>query len=150
MANLIRWDPFREISSMRDSMDNLFNEGLSRSLTSAFWDGASTPAMDVYSTEDEVIVKLAVPGVRPEDIQVSVSNGVLVVRGEVKEEKEETEKTYHLRERRYGSFVRSVALPISANADKATAEFDNGVITLTLPKAEEAKTKTINIKVKKA
>jgi HSP20 family protein len=149
MANLIRWDPFREISSMRETMDRLFDEGFSRPLTAALWDAAAMPAMDLYQTADSVVVKMAVPGVQPEDIQVSAANGVLTIRGEVKEEKEEKEKTYHLRERRYGAFSRSVALPIQANADKAEAEFDNGVLTLTIPKAEEAKPKAITVKSKK-
>jgi HSP20 family protein len=95
------------------------------------------------------VVKMWLPGVKPEDIQVSVTNGVLTIRGEVKEEKEEKEKTYHLRERRYGSFSRSVSLPNDVSADKADADFENGVLTLTLPKAEEAKAKTITVKAKK-
>jgi len=104
----------------------------------------------LYQTEDAVVVKLAVPGVHPDNIQVTVANGVLTIRGEVKEEKDEKQKTYHLRERRFGSFSRSVSLPIQADTEKAVAEFENGVLTLTLPKAEAAKAKTISVKVKKA
>jgi HSP20 family protein len=149
MTNLIRWEPIRELSSMRDMMDRLFDDGFPRPLAGALWDTASVPTMDLYQTEDNVVVKMGLPGVKPEDIQISVTNGVLSIRGEVKEEKEEKEKTYHLRERRYGSFSRSVTLPSNVSIEKSDAEFDNGILTLTLPKAEEAKAKTISVKVRK-
>jgi HSP20 family protein len=148
MTSLIRWEPIRELNSMRDSMDRLLEDSFLRPFSSAMWDGTAM-SMDMYQTDDAVVVKTALPGIRPEDVQVSVANGVLTIRGELKEEKEEIEKTYHLRERRYGSCSRSVALPIQANVDKATADFEDGVLTLTLPKAEEAKAKTIIVKTKK-
>jgi HSP20 family protein len=149
MTNLIRWEPIRELDGMRDAFDRLFDENISRPWPRAFWDVASVPTMDLYQTEESVVVKMGLPGVKPEDIQVSVTNGVLNIRGEVKEEKEEKEKTYHLRERRYGSFSRSVTLPSNVSVDKSDAVFENGVLTLTLPKAEEAKAKTITVKPRK-
>jgi HSP20 family protein len=149
MANLIRWEPIREMSGMRDVMDRLFDDGFIRSLSPALWDVASVPTMDLYQTADDIVIKMGLPGVKPEDIQISVTNGVLTIRGEVKEEKEEKQKTYHLRERRYGSFSRSVSLTSNVSADKSDAEFEDGVLTLTLPKAEEAKAKTITVKAKK-
>jgi HSP20 family protein len=148
MTSLIRWQPLREIADGREPFDRLMEDAFLRPFSAALWEGSS-PALDMYQTEDEVVVKMALPGVKPEDVQVSVSNGVLTVRGETKEEKEEKEKSYHLRARRYGTFSRSVALPIQANVDKAAADFENGVLTLTLPKAEEAKSKTITVKSKK-
>ncbi len=148
MANIIRWDPFREVTGMRDVMDRLMDDGFHRPF-GGIWDVESIPTMDLYQTADSVVVKMGLPGVKPEDIQISVANGVLTIRGEVKEEKEEKEKTYHLRERRYGSFSRSVSLPSNVSADKSDAEFENGVLTLTLPKAEEAKAKTIVVKARK-
>jgi len=148
MANLISWDPFREMSSMREAMDRLMDDGYTRPLGAALWDVSPVPTMDLYQTEDSVVVKMGLPGVKPEDIQISVANGVLTIRGEVKEEKAENEKTYHLRERRYGSFSRSISLPSNVSADKSDAEFENGILTLTLPKAEEAKAKTIIVKAK--
>jgi HSP20 family protein len=148
MSSLIRWEPLRELSSMRDVMDRLFDDGFPR-IGSALWDTASVPTMDLYQTEDSVVVKMGLPGVKPEDIQISVANGVLTIRGEVKEEKDEKEKTYHLHERRYGSFSRSISLPSNVSTDKSDAEFENGILTLTLPKAEEAKAKTITVKAKK-
>ena len=149
MANLIRWDPFREVSSMREVMDRLMDDGYTRPLGAALWDVSPVPTMDLYQTEDAVVVKMGLPGVKPEDIQISVANGVLTIRGEVKEERDEKEKTYHLRERRFGSFSRSISLPSNVSADKSDAEFENGILTLALPKAEEAKAKTIVVKAKK-
>ncbi|MBN1438609.1 MAG: Hsp20/alpha crystallin family protein [Anaerolineales bacterium] len=149
MANLIRWEPIRELSGMRDMMDRLFDDNFTRPFSQALWDVASVPTMDLYQTADEIVLKMGLPGVKPEDIQISVANGVLTIRGEVKEEKEEKERAYHLRERRCGSFSRSVSLPSNVSADKSTADFEDGVLTLTLPKAEEAKAKTITVKAKK-
>jgi HSP20 family protein len=149
MTRLIRWEPVREMNCMRDAMDRVFEEDFPRPIIPALWDTASIPTMDLYQTENEVVVKMGLPGVAPEDIQISVTNGVLSIRGEVKEEKEEKEKTYHLHERRFGSFSRSVTLPSNVSVDKSDAVFDNGVLTLTLPKAEEAKAKTITVKPRK-
>jgi HSP20 family protein len=149
MASIIRWRPVCDMDGMRDTLDRLYEEGFPGPLSRALWDVTSAPGMDLYQTEDTVVVKMGLPGVKPEDIQISVSNGVLNIHGEVKEEKEEKEKTYHLRERRYGSFSRSVTLPSNVNVEKSDAQFENGVLTLTLPKAEEAKAKTIMIKAKK-
>jgi HSP20 family protein len=149
MASIIRCDPFREVSSMREVMDRLMDDGYARPFGGALWDVSSVPTMDLYQTADSVVVKMGLPGVKPEDIQISVANGVLNIRGEVKEEKEEEEKTFHLRERRYGSFSRSVSLPSNVSADKSEAVFEDGILTLTLPKAEEAKAKTIIVKAKK-
>jgi HSP20 family protein len=149
MTSMIHCGPVRELSGMREVMDRLFDDGFPRPFAGALWDTASVPTMDLYQTEDAVVVKMGLPGVKPEDIQISVTNGVLNIRGEVKEEKEEKEKTYHLRERRYGSFNRSVTLPSNVSVDKSNADFENGVLTLALPKAEEAKAKTISVKVHK-
>jgi HSP20 family protein len=134
---------------MCNAMDRLYEEGYPGPLTRALWDVPSAPGMDLYQTDEAVVIKMGLPGVEPGDIQVSVTDGVLTVRGAVKEEKEEKEKTYHLRERRFGSFSRSVKLPSNVNVDKSDAQFENGVLTLALPKAEEAKPKTITVKTKK-
>lgn len=149
MSTLIRWDPIRELVGMHDVMDRLVEESLSRPLARTFWDITSEPSMDLYQTDAAVVVKMGLPGVKMEDIQVSVANGVLNIRGELKEEKEEKERMYHLRERRFGSFNRSVTLPSNVSAEKADAQFENGILTLTLPKAEEAKAKMITVKAKK-
>lgn len=148
--SIIRREPFRELISLRDAMDRLFEESFVRPWG---WIAPITEslAVDMYETKDEIVVKTAVPGVKPENIDVSVVGDTLTIKGEFKEEKEEgVEKgNYIRRERRYGSFSRSLSLPTAVNVEKASAEFEHGVLKLTLPKAEEVKPKTIEIKAKK-
>ncbi len=146
--SLMRWQPFEELMSLREAMDRLFEESIvwPRSLLAP---AAQSFAVDIYETKDDVVVKASLPGVKPEDIEVSVVGDTLTIKGEVKEEKDIKEENYIRKERRYGSFCRSFTLPVSVNPDKATAEYENGVLTLTLPKAEEVKPKTIAIKAKK-
>lgn len=146
--SLMRWQPFEELMSLREAMDRLFEESI---VWPRSWlaPAAQTFAVDIYETKDDVVVKASLPGVKPEDVEVSVVGDTLTIKGEVKEEKDIKEENYIRKERRYGSFCRSFTLPVSVNADKATAEYENGVLTLTLPKAEEVKPKTIAIKAKK-
>lgn len=146
MTSLMRWEPFREALSLRDWMDRFMDEGWIRPL--AAFGGVSSPAIDMYQTDDEVVVKATLPGVRPEDLNIAVTGDVLTIRGEVKEESSSNGANYHVRERRYGSFSRALPLPTAVQADKAQAEFENGVLTLRLPKAEEVKPKTIAVKAR--
>lgn len=146
MSNIVRWDPFREMMSLRQMMNRVFDESFNRQLGSA--EDWNEPSVDMYQTEDEVVVKAMLPGIKAEDIQVSITGDVLTLRGEMKQEQEVKEATYHLRERRFGSFSRSLPLPALVVTDKAVAEYEDGILTLTLPKAEEIKPKTINVKVK--
>ncbi|GAB4542219.1 MAG: Hsp20/alpha crystallin family protein [Anaerolineales bacterium] len=147
MSTLIRWEPAREMMSLRDAMDRLFDDAFTRPLNmnANAW---SVPAVDMYQTENEVVVRAALPGVRPDEVQVNVTGEVLVIKGEVKRQEESDDKTYHIREQRWGAFERALALPTDVVADKAKAEFENGVLTVTLPKAEEVKPKSIAIKAK--
>lgn len=147
MARLTRWEPFRMSRRMHDLLD--------RWMDSAFMDFPSFGALfeggvpiDVYQTDDNVVVKATAPGFKPEDINISITGDTLTIQGEAKEEREETGAKYHLRERRMESFSRSIILPASVDADKAQAEFEDGILTLTLPKVEEAKPKTITVKAK--
>ncbi len=150
MAELVRWDPFREMISLREAMDRLLDEAFTRPLSLSVGEGlALVPQIDMYQTNDEVVVKATIPGVKPEDLHITISGDVLTIRGEIKEEEETKDATYLIRERRYGTFSRSVPLPVPVVADKAKAEFENGVLTLTLPKAEEVRPKTIEVKAKK-
>ncbi|NIO71811.1 MAG: Hsp20 family protein, partial [Anaerolineae bacterium] len=110
--------------------------------------GDGSLAVDMYETDEEVVVKTAVPGVKSEDIDVSITGDVLTIKGETKAEEKVEKANYIRQERRYGAFSRSLTLPSTVVADKATAEFENGVLTLTLPKAEEVKPKTIKVKAK--
>jgi len=146
MANLIRWDPLREVSEVRSLMDRAFDDFFSR--TPVTYDGIGLIDVNMLQTDDDVIVKASIPGVKPEDISISVSGDTLTLRGEIKEDQEFKNANYHIREIRQGSFARTMTLPVKVDSDKAKAEFENGVLSLTLPKAEDIKPKTITIKAK--
>ena len=146
MSNLIPWKPAREMMTLREAMDRLFDDAFTSPLS--LRDGWSAPAIDMYQTDDEVVVRAALPGIKPDDVQINITGDVLHIKGEMKHEEEKQEKAWHMREQRWGAFERSIALPTDVVADKAKAEFENGVLTVTLPKAEEVKPKTINIKAK--
>ena len=147
MSNLIRWEPVREMMTLREAMDRLFDDAFTRplSLSGNTW---SIPAVDMYQTDNEVVVKAALPGIKADEVQLNVTGEVLTIKGETKQENETKEKAYHIREQRWGTFERSLVLPTEVVADKAKADFENGILTITLPKAEEVKPKTINIKTK--
>lgn len=150
MASLVRWEPFSGPVSLRHAMDRLFEDSFVRPrgwlARSARGDGAL--AVDMFETDDAIVVSSAVPGIDPEDIDISVTGDLLTIRGETSAEEEINEDNYICRERRYGSFSRSLRLPLAVVADKAEAEFENGVLRLTLPKAEEVKPKSIEVKAK--
>ena len=140
--------PFREFEKMRRDMDRLwdsFFEGGLRRRTGEM--GEWLPSLDVSETKTELVVKAEVPGMEAKDIDISLSDGVLTIKGEKKQEKEEKEANYHLVERSYGSFLRSVNLPREVQGDKISASYKDGVLRITLPKSEEAKKKEIKIKV---
>lgn len=147
MSNLIRWEPAREMMTLREAMDRLFDDAFTRPLSIA-GNGWAVPAVDMYQTDNEVVVKAALPGMKSEDVQLNVTGEVLTIKGEIKQKDEVKEKAYHLREQRWGMFERSVILPTEVVADKAKADFENGILTISLPKAEEAKPKSISIKAK--
>ena len=152
MSNLIRWEPAREMMTLREAMDRLFDDAFTRPLS--LRDGWSVPAIDMYQTDDEVVVKAALPGVKADEVQINITGEVLTLKGETKHEEEKTsspqgkEKAWHIHEQRYGSFERSIVLPTEVVADKAKAEFENGILTITLPKADEVKPRTITVKAK--
>jgi len=146
MSNLIRWEPAREMMSLRDAMDRLFDDAFTRPLS--IRDSWTVPAIDMFQTDDEIVVKAALPGIKSDEVQINVTGEVLTLKGEVNQDQEVKEKAWHIREQRFGSFERSVALPTEVVADKAKAEFENGILTITLPKAEEVKPKTITVKAK--
>ena len=149
MANLVRWEPFRDLVSLQEAMDRLFEESFVQSRVG--WPasvGMEALAVDMYETDDAIIVKTAVPGIKPEDLDVSIVGDTLTIRGETKAEGEIKKENYIRRERRCGSFCRSLALPLPVMVDEAEAEFENGILTLTLPKAEEVKPKAIKVKAK--
>ena len=146
MSNLIRWEPASEMMTLREAMDHLFNDAFTRPLT--LRDGWSAPAIDMYQTDNEIVVKASLPGVKADEVQINITGEVLTLKGEMKHEEEKKDKAWHIREQRWGAFERSIALPTDVVSDKAKAEFENGILTITLPKAEEVKPKMINIKAK--
>ncbi|RLB07000.1 MAG: Hsp20/alpha crystallin family protein [Deltaproteobacteria bacterium] len=143
---LIPWRPFRELDTLRREMDRLWDRFFSERPLE--WLGGQwTPSLDVSETKDKVVVKAEIPGIDPKDIDVSLSNGVLTIKGEKKQEREEKDENYHLVERSYGSFSRAVRLPAEVQEDKVKASYKDGVLKITLPKTERAKEKEIKIEV---
>jgi len=146
MSNLTRWEPMREMMTLREAMDRLFDDAFTRPLSLS---GVSAmPNLDVVETNDEIIVKASLPGLKPEDVQITVTGDTLSLRGEFKQETENGDATYHIRERRSGSFERTISLPVAVQTDKAKADFENGILKISLPKSEAVKPKTITIKPK--
>ena len=148
MSNLTRWEPVREMMTLREAMDRLFDDAFTRPFSIRDGWSASTPAVDMYQTDDAVVVKASLPGIKADEVQINVTGDVLTLKGEVKHEEEKNDRSWHIREQRWGSFQRSVALPTNVVSDKAKAEFENGILVITLPKAEEVKPKTITINAK--
>jgi HSP20 family protein len=143
---IVRLEPFQ--AETQNPLSRLFSRafaGPADALSARAW----SPAVDVYETDQEVVLKAELPGVDPKDVDVRVEEGTLYLKGERKLEKETKEEGYQRVERCYGSFMRSFPLPAGVDADKATAEYKNGVLTLTLPKREEAKPRTIKIQPSK-
>jgi len=145
MNSLIRQDPFREMMSLRSAMDRLFDSAFFGSPWE--WQPVSGElALDVAETEDEFLVKASLPGINPDDLDVTVIGKTLTIKGEYKAEEEKEDVHYHLRERRYGSFARSLTLPTPIQSDAVEARFEAGVLTLHLPKTEEVKPKRIAVR----
>jgi len=144
-----RWEPFREMMSLRNAMDRLFEDSFVRpSSWSSEGDGRDNLPLDMYQTENEVVVKAPLPGFKPEEVDISITGDMLTIRGEHKEEKETKEEDYIYRERSYGSFSRTVSIPVEVKSEEAEATFENGELMLKIPKAEEAKPKQIKVKPK--
>lgn len=150
MSNLIRWEPAREMMTLREAMDRLFDEAFTQPFSLIRESGSvwSSPAIDMYQTDNDVIVKAALPGIKAEDVQINLSGDVLTIKGEVKQEEEKKEKSWYIREQRWGAFERAIRLPTAVIADRAKADFESGILTITLPKSKESRPKTIAIKAK--
>lgn len=146
---ITRWDPFSELVSLREAMSRLFEESFVRpSLVAPEIPAGRMVPIDVYETDNEIVVKAPLPGAKPEDVDVTVTDDVLTIKGEVKEEAEVKRENYFRQERRFGTYYRQVTLPLPVEADKAQATFENGVLTLTIPKAEKVKPKIIKVTAK--
>jgi HSP20 family protein len=147
---LTRWEPFREMRRLHDALDRAMDERLTRRLG---WEelDEGLALVDLYETDEDVVMKAALPGVDVDDIEISITGDLLNLQAELREDKSEEGNgnvRYHVREQRYKRFSRSMRLPTLVDTDKAEAEFQNGVLRLKIPKAEEVKQKTIHIKAK--
>lgn len=147
MTELTLWRPFKELERIRKEMDSLWDTLFDRRPVRG--DGVSEwmPSLDLSETKNSYIVSAEIPGIEPKDVEISLTDNVLTIKGEKKQEKQEDNENYHLIERSYGSFTRSFRLPVQVQADKVKATYKNGVLKITLPKTEEAKKKEIKIAV---
>lgn len=141
MSTLVRWTP-RNRMRLFNEFDRMFND---------VWNTPATPskwglALDVSESEDGYIVSASLPGINPDDINITLEDNVLTIQGETTSENESEDTRYHLRERRFGSFSRSLRFPVAVNGDAVEANYENGVLSLHVPKAEEVKPKRISIK----
>lgn len=146
MNTLTRWEPMRELQTMRRFMDRFMDEPFFDAPQLWSQRGEAFPLpLDVLEEEGEYIVKASMPGVDPEQVEITLTDNVLTIKGESKREHEDKQPNYHVRERSYGSFMRQISLPMGIDADKVEATNENGVLTLHLPKSEASKPKKISV-----
>jgi HSP20 family protein len=145
---LIRWDPFHDLLSLQDRMDRLFqdtvprNKGYEQSLSAGFW----SPAVDIYETDDAVILNAELAGLNKSDVTIEIKDSTLILKGERKFEKNIKEENYHRIERSYGSFSRTFSLPPTVDQAKVSAAFKDGLLEIKIPKLAETRPKQIEIK----
>ena len=143
---IVRYDPFRDLRTLQEEVNRLFSTNLTR----AFGDegiarGAWAPSVDIYENKDQIVLEAELPGMKQEHFDLSIENNVITLRGERRFEKMDETDNYHRVERSYGSFTRSFTLPQTVSAEGATAEYNNGVLRVTLPKREETKARRIQV-----
>jgi len=144
--NIIKYDPFRDMRSLQDEVNRLFTSSVSRDNESDLMRGAWSPQVDIFENKNEIVLEAELAGMKPEDVDISIENNVLVINGERKFEKKDEGDNFHRVERSYGSFMRSFTLPPTVKTENVHAEFENGLLRLTLAKREEAKPRRIEIK----
>jgi HSP20 family protein len=147
MANITRFDPLGEMVSLRSAMDRLFEDSFVSPMSWRTISGGDsiTPPIDVHETSDELVLTASLPGMKPEDVEITMTGQNLTLRGELKADEEIKREQYLYRERRFGSWSRSVQLPVRVQGDRAEATFADGILTLRIPKAEEVKPRQIRI-----
>jgi HSP20 family protein len=143
---IVRYDPFRDLRTLQEEVNRLFSTNLTR----AFGDegigrGAWAPSVDIYENKDQIVLEAELPGMKQDDFDLSIENNVITLRGERRFEKTDETDNYHRVERSYGAFTRSFTLPQTVSAEGATAEYNNGVLRVTLPKREETKARRIQV-----
>jgi HSP20 family protein len=146
---LTKWDPFKDLLSLQDRMNRLFDESVrnvkpgDEALSSAIW----SPAVDIYETDDEVVVKAELPEVNQKDIDIQIENNTLTLRGERKLNKETKKENFHRIERAYGTFSRSFTLPGTIDQEKISADYKDGILKISMPKREETRPKQIKVAI---
>lgn len=146
--NLVTWDPFREMESLLDRYGRSTRNTMLKHDNNSFENGDWMPTVDIVENDDAFTVKAELPGVEKKDVDISIENGVLTIKGEKKSKTEQKDEKVHRVECSYGSFVRSFTLPASVKTDKVDAKYKDGILNMTLPKSEKDTTKKIEVKVK--
>jgi HSP20 family protein len=146
---LIRWDPFREMSALQERMNRLFSDVRAQAPVQGeeIVQGTWVPAVDIFETNEAIVIKAELPGITAKDISVEVKDNTLTLKGEKKFEKEVKEENYHRVERSYGSFQRAFTLPGTIQQEKVKAKFRDGILEINLPKVEEAKPKQVKVDI---
>jgi HSP20 family protein len=144
---LTRWEPRQEALAFRQAFERMFDEPFGFRFPQPWRLDQFEPMIDLAEDETAYTVKASVPGVKPEDVEVTLQHNILTIKGEAKEEKETKEENYHMRERRFGSFMRSITLPTEVKAEAIEAKNENGVLTVRLPKSEVGQPKKITVNV---
>ena len=148
---IVRWQPFSDLMSLRQAMDQLMEDSFVRpSRSVGVMNREIQPLIDMYQTKDELVVKATVPGVKEDDIEINIADDVLTIKGKAEGRQEVKDEDYLYREHYHTSFARSIGLPGSLKTEKAEASTDDGVLTIRIPKAEEAKPKKVEVKARKA
>jgi len=147
--DLVRWRPFRDLATMQEEMNSLFDRLFDRfperkDISEGIW----SPCVDISETKDDLVITAEIPGMKKDDIKISLNDNILTLKGEKRQEKVVDEENYHRIERSYGALHRSFTLPTTVQQDRVKASYKDGVLQITLPKAEEAKPKEIAIEVK--
>ncbi|HEX6293243.1 MAG TPA: Hsp20/alpha crystallin family protein [Herpetosiphonaceae bacterium] len=152
MANMRRFDPFGEMLSLRDAMNQLFEESFVSPARMGSGSATFSMPLDVSETQDEFVVDAVVPGFKPEDLDITIQDNVLTIRGETRKEQQTSDKpaNYHVMERRYGRFSRTISLPTAVKADAVRATLEQGILHLEIPKAEEVKPRRITVNTGRA
>ena len=145
---IVRWQPFRDLLALQERMNRLFEDRLTRVRGEESLTGTSLPPVDIYETQDALILEADIPGLELNDLDLRVEDNTLTVRGERKAKVEVEQESYHRVERTYGSFSRSFSLPHTVDPEKISATYENGVLRLTMGKREESKPKQIRVEVK--
>lgn len=142
MTELVRWNPFEEMTSLRDAMNQLVAESFVRPRGGS---NAMQPAVDLYETDGEYVLKVSAPGLKPDNFEITAQQNVLTIQGHTQEEQQEEGARYHVREQRFGEFLRTVRFPTPIDAERIQASLSNGILTIRVPKSEAAKPRRISV-----